>query len=154
MQPTKKLPTRFIGVDYGLARIGLSVSDERKIIAMPLLTLVAERKIDWTAAKLLATVQAEADKGGYTVEAMVLGLPLRMSGKKGVIADEVVDFAELLKVTAAYPIVLWDERLTSVQAERSMLEANLSRKHRSRLSDTVAAVIILQSYLDSLTVGS
>ena len=77
-----------------------------------------------------------------------------MSGKMGFLADETKYFIELLKKLISIPIVSWDERLTSVQAERSMREGNLSRKKRAKSVDNVAAIIILQSYLDHLKLRS
>lgn len=143
------LPTRIIGIDYGMARIGLAVSDERKILARPLLILPCERKLEYTVQKLLSTVQSATERERYIVQEFVIGLPLRMSGKRGAMADEVAHFAELIKQHCQIPVVLWDERLTSVQADRSMIEGGLTRKRRSQLVDSVAAVLILQSYLDS-----
>lgn len=149
MANAKPKASRLIGIDYGLARIGIAISDERKIIARPLLTLTAEKKLESTASKLWATLEASAAEEGYVIEELVFGLPLHMNGKRGVLADEVIHFTQLVQKHFSGLITLWDERLSSVQAERSMIEANLSRKRRSQLVDTVAAVIILQSYLDS-----
>jgi len=141
-------PTRIIGIDYGMARIGISVSDERKIIAMPLITLKAEKKSENTISSLLKELEKHERENRYQVESIVIGLPLLMSGKKGLLADEVHHFVELLKKQITIPIVTWDERLTSVQADRSMRESGMTRKKRAQRSDTVAAVIILQNYLD------
>jgi putative Holliday junction resolvase len=73
-----------------------------------------------------------------------------MNGKMGPMGDEVQHFVELLKTKLPYPVVLWDERLTTVQAERLLRESNLNRKKRSKVIDSMTAVILLQSYLDSL----
>lgn len=146
-----RTPTRIVGIDYGLARIGIAISDERKIIARPVHTLLAEKKLEQTVDKLLSVLQEEIKKQHFRIAEIVIGLPLHMSGRRGVLADEVIHFADIIKQKSSLPVQLWDERLTSVQAERSMLEANLSRKKRSTLIDTVAAVLILQSYLDSLS---
>lgn len=153
MQSAKPRPSRLVGVDYGMARIGLAISDERKIIAVPLLVMKTEKKLEQTVIKLSDTLLSAAQQGKYDIAEIIIGLPLRMSGQRGVMADEVAIFADLLKARMAIPIVLWDERLTSVQADRAMREAQLSRKRRSELADTVAAVIILQSYLDSRHTG-
>lgn len=147
---SRKLPTRFISLDYGLARIGVAFSDERKIIASPLVTLQTSKKSEHTIAKLLELLRSHQEEERYTVEAIIIGLPLLLSGKSGLLADEVKHFVERFKQASDIPIILWDERLTSVQAERSMREGNLSRKKRSKLVDKVAAVILLQSYLDHL----
>jgi putative Holliday junction resolvase len=144
----KALPTRIVGIDYGMARLGIAISDERKIIARPLMTLRAEKRLEATVAALVKTLRAAEQEQRFTIAELVIGLPLHMSGKHGVIADEVTHFSELLKGQSGWHLVLWDERLTSVQAERSMREGNLSRRRRAQLVDTVAAVLILQSYLD------
>lgn len=152
MQPNKvKQPqaTRFVGLDFGLARIGIAVSDERKIIATPLLTLKTEKKIELTVDKLLKVLEEHQKQQNYVVEEIVVGLPLLMSGKTGFLADEVKHFVSILRERTSTPIFMWDERLTSVQAERSLRESCLTRKKRSTLVDTVAAVIILQNYMDS-----
>ena len=145
----KNKPTRIVGIDYGMARIGLSVSDESKIIAKPIITLKAERKSEDTVQKLFDFLKKHEEEHGYQIQEIVIGLPLLMSGKKGLLADEVGHFIALLKQTTTIPIVTWDERLTSVQAERSLREGNMSRKKRTAHVDKVAAVIILQNYLDS-----
>lgn len=149
---SRKKATRVVALDYGLARIGLAISDETKTIAMPLKTLQCEKKTEETAKKLLQVLQEHQKAQNYELIEIVIGLPLMMSGKKGFLADETQYFVELLKKLVSIPIVTWDERLTSVQAERSMREGNLSRKKRAKSVDHVAAIIILQSYLDHLKI--
>ena len=149
LPPGVQAKGRIIGLDFGLARIGVAISDERKIIATPLLTFKSEKSTEKTVDKLLQELAAHATLNKYQIEEIVLGLPLLMSGKSGFLADEVKNFAEHLRRTSIFPIILWDERLTTVQAERSLKESSLTRKRRSQLVDTVAAVIILQNYLDS-----
>lgn len=141
---------RVVGIDYGMTRIGLAVSDERKIIATPLTTLIAEKKSEQTVAKLVAFLRQHEQEHGYQIEAIAIGYPLLMSGKKGLLADEVNHFVQLLQVVISVPIITWDERLTSVQADRSLREGNFTRKKRAQKVDSVAAVIILQNYLDFL----
>lgn len=136
---TKK---RIAAIDYGMARIGFAVSDESQIIAMPFVTITTEKKLEATAAKVIRELSS------YQLEEIVVGMPLLLSGKKGLLADEVKSFMEALSKATTIPIVSWDERLTSVQAERSLREGNMTRKQRSKHVDTVAAVILLQSYLD------
>ncbi len=144
------IPSRIIGLDYGLARIGVALSDERKIIATGSVTIAAEKKAEATAQKIGAELNKLAEAQKFTIEKIVLGFPLKMDGTRGLQADEVADFAELLKQVLQCEIVLWDERLTTVQADRSLREGNLTRKQRAKQMDKVAAVLILQSYLDSL----
>jgi putative Holliday junction resolvase len=148
------MPTRIVGIDYGLARIGVAVSDERKILATPALTVFSEKKSERTIEKLLKELAIHQKEYQYDIEEIVIGLPLLMSGKQGLQADEVKHFAALLGEASKVPIVLWDERLTTVMAERSMREGNMTRKQRSKCIDKVAAVIILQGYLDRKQIAS
>jgi len=139
---------RIIAIDYGLARLGLAVSDERKIIASSLKTLQAEKKAEATARKLCEELQKHATANHYEIEEIVIGMPLMMNGSKGMLADEVLHFVSLLKAMFQIPILTWDERLSSVQADRALREGNFSRKRRSKMVDAVTATILLQSYLD------
>lgn len=148
MDLKKAKARRIIGIDYGMARIGLAISDERKIIASPLATITTE-KLDHTAAKVAEELQKHQQNKQFEIEEIVIGLPLQMNGKMGMLADEVKLFTEALKKLIPCPIKTWDERLTTVQAERSMREGLLTRKKRSKVVDTITATIILQCYLDS-----
>ncbi len=141
-------PKRLLGVDYGMRRLGLALSDERQIIATPLETLEAEKKTEQTIAKLLALVSQLEQELKCEIEEILIGLPLMMSGKTGFLADEVKHFAEALSRSTSVPIRTWDERLSTIQAERSLRESSFTRKKRSKLVDKVSAAIILQSYLD------
>lgn len=145
---TKPKAKRVVSIDFGLARIGLAISDEMSLIAMPLKTIAAEKKMELTVAKVIKELEGHQAQNGYELSAIVVGLPLLMTGKKGFLADEVQCFVDLLKRSTTVPVETWDERLTSVQAERSLRESNMSRKKRSKVVDVVAAVIILQNYLD------
>ena len=145
----KPVPRRVVGIDYGMRRIGIALSDELKIIATPIMTMQAEKKSEQTAKKLFEILEGLQQKYACSIEEIVIGLPLMMSGKSGMLADEVKHFVGLLQSLTSIPIKLWDERLTSVQAERALRETSLTRKRRSQVVDTVSAVIILQSYLDS-----
>jgi putative holliday junction resolvase len=147
----RPLPTRIVSIDFGMARLGIAISDEQKIIAMPLMTLHVEPKTELTVAKLLRDLEKHQQLNRYTIEAFVVGMPLLMSGKVGLLADETTNFINKLKEVTSIPIITWDERLTTVMAERSMCEGTMSRKKRSKIVDKVAAVIILQNYLDSRT---
>jgi putative holliday junction resolvase len=140
--------SRIIGVDFGIARIGLAISDEQKIIATPMLTLVSCKKSEETISKFLLEIKNYQEKNFCTIEEIVVGLPLMMSGKMGLLADEVKHFVDLLRKSCTIPIITWDERLTTVQAERSLREGSFSRRKRSKVVDVVAAQIILQNFLD------
>lgn len=136
---------RVLGIDYGLARLGLALSDERQVIALPYKVLLAHR----TAAYTVRALQKEIALLPSPLQEITIGLPLMMSGRNGLLADEVQHFATLLRAALPQiPVILWDERLTSVQAERSLREGSFSRKQRSQRVDVVAAVLLLQSYLD------
>lgn len=148
MQGSKPKPRRIIGIDFGMARLGIAYSDESKTIAMPLAVIQAEKKSEQTVSKVVKELKQHQQQNNYEIEEIVVGLPLLMSGKFGLLADEVKHFVEQLKKSIQAPVVTWDERLTTVQAERSMRESNLTRKRRAKVVDTVAAVIILQNYLD------
>lgn len=150
-KPTgKPLATRIVGIDYGLARIGVAVSDETKTIAFPLETIQCEKKTEETAKKLIGKLEEHQHAYRYQLIEIVIGLPLMMSGKTGFLADETKYFIEVLKKYTSIPILSWDERLTTVQAERSLREGQLTRKKRAQSVDHVAAIIILQNYLDHL----
>lgn len=143
--------SRLVGIDYGLARLGVSLSDPSLTIASPLMILPAAKKSAMTAKALSAELLAHAKEHRYRIAGIVMGYPLMMSGKQGMLADEVKAFVELLRpLLIDVEIVLWDERLTSVQAERSLRETTLTRKRRAKVIDSVAATLILQNYLDHL----
>jgi putative Holliday junction resolvase len=147
----KPSATRILAIDFGMARLGIAISDESKILAMPLMTFPAEKKSEHTVAKLAEMLAKHQKENRYSISLIVIGLPLLMSGKIGFLADEVKHFAQLLEAATSYPTLLWDERLTSVQADRALREGQLTRKKRSKAVDTVAATLILQSYLDQYT---
>lgn len=131
-----------LGVDVGERRLGFAICDADEIVASPL--KVVEVKSPLEAAK---AVQAMVKETG--AEEIVVGLPRNMNGKLGVKGKEAERFAEGLREDG-YRVVLWDERLTTVEAERSLRTAELSRKERKRHLDAVAAQRILSSYLAQL----
>jgi putative Holliday junction resolvase len=151
--PHKTKPKRIIGVDYGLKRIGLSISDDRQIIASPIEVMEAEKKNGKTVIKLINLIAEFEIRYNCEIEEIVIGLPLMMSGKHGFLADEVNHFVDLLAAASPIPIRLWDERLSTVQAERALRESEMTRKKRSKVVDRVSAAIILQSYLDRKAIG-
>jgi len=87
----------------------------------------------------------------YEVESIVVGLPKNMNGTVGPSGENCIAFAESIKETLSLPVQLWDERLTTVSAERTLLEADVSRRKRKLVIDKMAAAILLQSYLDSIS---
>ncbi len=133
---------RIMGLDFGTKRMGMAISDELLITAQGLNSLYRkELKSD-----LDEIVRLAREKG---VSEIIVGLPLNMDGTYSAKTKEVVAFLDELSKVVSVPVKTWDERLTSVQAERVLLEADMSRKKRKKLSDKLAAQIILQSYLDS-----
>ena len=88
---------RIVGIDFGMARIGVAISDVQKIIAMPLCTVQAERQTPLTVQKLVKELQQHAETNSYSIEEVVFGMPYLMSGKKGSLADEVAHFIEIFK---------------------------------------------------------
>ncbi|MFA5146390.1 MAG: Holliday junction resolvase RuvX [Candidatus Omnitrophota bacterium] len=133
---------RIMALDVGTRRIGVALSDELLITAQGAETI--ERK---EPDRDMALIKDFASKN--SVGEIVVGLPLNMNGSYSAKTKEVVQFMDGLSRSVGLPITTWDERLTTVQAERAMLEADLSRAKRRRRADKVAAQIILQSYLDS-----
>ena len=133
---------RILGLDVGSKTIGMAVSDELELVANTLATL--QRKGMAQDLRNLAAVIAEQEVG-----AIVVGLPKNMNGSLGPSAQMVLELVEELKRTVAQPVVTWDERLSTVAAEKVLLEADMSRKKRKKVIDQVAAVLILQGYLDS-----
>ncbi len=132
-----------LGIDYGERRLGIAIGDTNTGIAFPL-RVVNVRSVD---EALAAVRSACAERGA---ERIVLGLPLNMDGGHGAQAKIVEAFAARLTKALALPVELWDERLTSKQAERVLLEADLSRKRRREIQDKLAAQALLQSFLDAL----
>lgn len=145
----KKIPTRLLAVDYGLARIGLALSDETKTIALPLVVLKAEKKMDQTIKSFLSYLEQLEKERACLIETLVVGLPLRMNGNLSMMADEVVEWTQRLGEKTTRKIALWDERLTSVQADRALREGGMNRKARAQRVDVTAAVLLLQNYLDA-----
>lgn len=133
---------RILALDHGTVRIGVALSDEMKMIASPQENLAAEPIADLLAA--LKKLIAEKE-----VELIVLGLPRNMNGTYGEAADRVRAFAAKLQAELKVPLRLWDERLTSAQANRYLIEAGTRREQRKEKVDGMAAAILLQSYLDA-----
>ena len=133
---------RVLGIDYGRKRLGLALSDEGAMLATPLPHHRRSHSLGRDVRVLTALASAR------DVGAIVVGLPLHMNGSSGEMAEEATQFAQMLGEAARMPVDLIDERLTSAEAERVLLEADLPRQRRKQLRDSLAAVLILQSYLD------
>lgn len=134
---------RTLGIDYGRKRMGFAVSDPDGIVATPLRVAT----VSGFKAALDTTVDCISD---VEAEEVVVGLPLNMDGTESEISREVQDFVAQLSERISQPVYTWDERLSSMQSERVLIEANVSRAKRKKVKDKLAAQLILQSYLDSL----
>ena len=130
-----------LGVDLGLKRTGIAFSDPGEVIAFP------GPVIQGDEAACLRRIAEEAAARG--VSEIVIGLPRNMDGSEGPMGARVAAFADKLRAAVPARVVTWDERLTSVQADRAMLVGDLSRKKRKKRIDALAAQLMLQSYLDA-----
>jgi putative Holliday junction resolvase len=131
-----------LAIDYGTRRMGLAVSDPLGITAQGLETLERKNKrADF--GRLERTIRE------YQVREIVLGNPLRMSGEESTLSQKVAEFAKELRRRFQLPVHLWDERLTSAEANRLLREAELSIKKRAQAVDRMAAVLILQSFMQA-----
>ncbi len=132
-----------MGLDLGTKTIGVALSDSFQTVATPMET-IKRKKFGIDAARLLEIIDARSVGG------IVLGLPRNMDGSEGPRAQSTRAFARNLAQLTAIPICYWDERLSTVAAERALLEADTSRKRRAEVIDHVAASYILQGALDRL----
>lgn len=133
---------RAMGLDIGDKTVGLALSDALGITAQGLTTLVRKN----TQADIEALVSLCQEHG---VEVLVAGLPLNMDGSEGPRAELSRRFGDKLSKATGVPVEYWDERLTTMEAERVLLEADLSRKKRKKVIDKLAAQVILQSWMDA-----
>lgn len=135
--------TRILSLDIGTKRTGVALSDETRLLASPL-TTVEETQIKPWVLKIKALVEENE------VAEVVVGLPLNQYGEEGKDALNIRKYIAALQGELTIPVIEWDERFTTVQAERSLIEADFSRKNRKKVIDQIAASIILQGYLDRL----
>src|SRR5271166_675422 len=140
LEPGKPAVTRIMAIDYGARRIGLAVTDELGMTAQGLPTLHRTNKRN-DFDHLRCTIKT------YNVGEIVVGLPLRMSGETGIQSERVQEFADALRARFKLPIHLFDERLTSVEANRVLDETDMSNRRRRDVVDQLAAVLILQAFL-------
>jgi len=136
---------RVLGIDYGERRIGIAISDPTRTIAQPLPTIVRRRGKRPPYTKIMEVLDE------WDAECIVVGLPLETSGEEGRMASEVRDFGDGLERRARIQVAYWDERFTSVQAQRELARLELpamARRQKERV-DAMAAMLILQSYLDA-----
>lgn len=133
---------RYLGIDYGTRRIGLAISDESGIISFP--SGVLENSGQRRVVEEIRRIVKEK-----TVSVIVVGMPLSLDGSKGIAAENVERFVQIIKERMDVPVEVWDERLSTRIAERTMIEGGLRRERRRQGIDQAAAQIILQSYLDA-----
>ncbi|MBC8244479.1 MAG: Holliday junction resolvase RuvX [Verrucomicrobia bacterium] len=134
---------RILAIDHGTVRMGIAMSDELKMIAQPLEFIPAE-PFSGFLDRLKELLRE------YEVELILLGMPRNMDGSYGEATLKVREFEAVLKNSLTLPIKTWDERLTSVQANRSLTQGRAKKKKKRQNVDAMSAAILLQSYLDSL----
>ena len=137
---------RILGLDYGSRTVGVAVSDPLGITAQPV--EIVRRKEENKLRRALARIEELA--GEYQAELFVLGLPKNMNNTLGERAEKSLEFGKMLERRTGLPVVMWDERLTTVAANRAMIEGGVRREERGQHVDALAAALILQGYLDSL----
>ncbi|MGI5999942.1 Holliday junction resolvase RuvX [Lachnoclostridium sp. An131] len=137
---------RILGLDYGSRTVGVAVSDPLGITAQPV--EIVRRKEENKLRRTLARIEELA--GEYQAELFVLGLPKNMNSTLGERAEKSLEFGRMLERRTGLPVVMWDERLTTVAANRAMIEGGVRREERGQHVDALAAALILQGYLDSL----
>lgn len=137
---------RVLGLDYGSKTVGVAVSDPLGLTAQGVETIwrKQENKLRQTLARIETLIS------DYQVERIVLGYPKNMNNTIGERALKSLEFKEMLERRTGLPVVMWDERLTTVEANRTLMEAKVRRENRKQYLDELAAVFILQGYLDSL----
>ena len=137
---------RILGLDFGSKTVGVAVSDPLGITAQGVETIPREQenKLRRTLARIEALIQE------YQVDSIVLGFPKNMNNTVGERGEKTLAFGETLKRRTGLPVLLWDERLTTVTANRVLMESGVRREERKAYVDKLAAVFILQNYLDSL----
>ena len=133
---------RILSLDHGTVRIGVAVSDEMKIIATPL-EFIPTEPFDKAVARLQQLLREKE------VELILIGMPRNMDGTYGPATVKVKEFIAALEPHISTPVKTWDERLTSAQANRVMIQSNVRRDQRKQNVDAMAAAILLQSYLDA-----
>ncbi len=135
---------RIMGLDFGSKTVGVAISDSLLLTAQGI--EIIERKEENKLRKTLARIEELIVE--YGVEEIVLGLPKNMNDTLGVRAELTMEFKEKLERRTGLPVTMWDERLTTVAADKAMIEAGIRREHRKEHVDKIAACFILQGYLD------
>lgn len=137
---------RILGLDVGSKTIGVAISDPLGFTAQGITTIRRVKKeVDIEEVKKLCVE--------YSVESIVIGLPKNMNGSVGESGERMLEFCEVIREATGIKVETWDERLTTVAAHKSMIEADLSRGKRKKIVDKIAATLILQGYLDKLAIA-
>ena len=137
---------RIMGLDYGTKTVGVAISDALCLTAQGIETI--ERKEENKLRRTLARIKELAEE--YEVEKIVLGLPKHMNNDIGERAQSTLEFKEMVERRTGLEVIMWDERLTTVEATRTLIESGVRRENRKKYVDKIAAVFILQGYLDSI----
>lgn len=132
---------RILGIDFGTRTLGLAVSDDSLTVSLPL-TVIRRTTLERDLAELADWME------GRTITALVIGVPYNLDGSPGKLQADALAFGALVAERFGLELHPWDERMTTVAAERALLEADLSRRRRKQVIDKVAATLILQAYLD------
>ena len=137
---------RIMGLDYGTKRVGVAISDALGLTAQGIETI--QRKEENKLRRTLARIEELVSE--YEVEKIVLGFPKHMNNDIGERAEKSLEFRDMLARRTGLEVIMWDERLTTVEAERTLIESNVRRENRKKYIDKIAAIFILQGYLDSV----
>lgn len=140
---------RVMGLDYGTRTVGVAISDALKITAQGIETI--ERKEENKLRKTLQRIEALIKE--YEVDTIVLGYPKNMNDTVGERANRSLEFKEMLERRTGLTVVMWDERLTTVAADKVLIECDVRRENRKAYVDRIAAVFILQGYLDMISMN-
>ena len=137
---------RIMGLDYGSKTVGVAISDPLGLTAqgIEIIRRTSENKLRRTLARIEELVRE------YEVTTIVLGFPKNMNNTVGERGEKSLEFKEMLERRTGIPVIMWDERLTTVSANRTLMESGVRREDRKEYVDMIAAVYILQGYLDSL----
>lgn len=138
---------RILGLDYGSKTVGVAVSDELLITAQGV--EIIRRKSSSKLRQTLARIEELVTE--YGVDKIVLGFPKNMNNTEGERCEKTKEFKEMLEKRTGLEVILWDERLTTVSADHSMMAMGIRRENRKEYVDEIAAIFILQGYLDYLT---
>lgn len=140
---------RIMGLDYGTKTVGVAISDALGLTAQGIETIERkeENKLRRTCARIEELIRE------YEVEKIVLGFPKHMNNDVGERAEKSLEFKAMLERRTRLEVIMWDERLTTVAAERTLIESKVRREDRKKYIDKIAAVFILQGYLDSLQIS-